>query len=487
MKDNTIDYKAIRLKVGFEIHQQLDTHKLFCDCPSILRNDKPDIIVKRKLYATAGELGNIDAAALHEMKKGKTFVYEAYNNTTCLVELDEEPPHNINEEALDIALQMALLLNAKIFRTIQVMRKTVIDGSNTSGFQRTMLIARNGHIDVDGLRVGIATVCLEEEAARIIEKREQSVVYRLDRLGIPLIEITTEPLAITPEQAKRVALKIGEVLRACRIKRGLGTIRQDVNVSIAKGVRTEIKGVQKPELIEKVIINEVKRQLEAVNNNQKLIPSVRKALPDGTTEFMRPMPGRARMYPETDLPLIRISDERIKKLKQRLPLLPEQKIAILIKHGFNQQQAVIIVSKQLFEKATSLIKHYNEPSIIFDMVCSNINQHQAQALLRALKQGRITKHAIKQMLAELPEQSIEEGLQKYKKITKDELKEAIKQELIKTIQNIKQQGKQIKQDALVGMMIGKFKLKADTQEIVKTCQKLLEELIQKGIRKDYKQ
>ncbi len=477
MKSNTIDYKAIGLKVGFEIHQQLDTHKLFCNCPSIMRNDKPDLIVKRKLYATAGELGSIDAAALHEMKKGRTFVYEAYNNATCLVELDEEPPHSINEEALDIALQIALLLNAKIFKTIQVMRKTVIDGSNTSGFQRTMLIARNGHINVDSLRVGIATICLEEEAARIIEKTNQSVVYRLDRLGIPLVEITTEPLAITPEQAKKIALKIGEVLRACKIKRGLGTIRQDVNVSIAKGVRTEIKGVQKPELIEKVIINEVSRQIEAINNNQKLTPSVRKALPNGSTEFMRPMPGKARMYPETDLPLITISDERIKKLKQQLPLLPEQKIAILIKHGFNQQQAAIIVDKQLFEKATKLIKHYNDPSIIFDTVCSNIDQHQAQELLKALKQSKITKHAVKQILAELPKQSIEAALQKYKKISKSELEQALKQELSKTIQNIKQQGKQIKPDALVGIMIGKFKLKAETQEIVKACKKLLKELI----------
>jgi len=130
-------YKKVGLKAGLEIHQQLDTHKLFCECPSMLRQDKPEIIVKRKLYAVAGETGKIDVAAAYEAIKKKTYIYEAYSDTTCLVELDEEPPHLINREALKIALQISLLLNAKPLEISQIMRKTVIDGSNTTGFQRT--------------------------------------------------------------------------------------------------------------------------------------------------------------------------------------------------------------------------------------------------------------------------------------------------------------------------------------------------------------
>ena len=127
------------LKAGLEIHQQLDTHKLFCSCPSLLRNDEPEEVFQRELNPVVGETGQIDTAAAFEKLKDKTFHYQFFD-TNCLVELDEEPPHDINQEALKIALQIAHLLNAKIFPVSQIMRKTVIDGSNTEGFSRTVLI-----------------------------------------------------------------------------------------------------------------------------------------------------------------------------------------------------------------------------------------------------------------------------------------------------------------------------------------------------------
>ena len=165
-----IDYAELGLKCGLEIHQQLDTFKLFCNCPSLLKQSEPDFIVKRKLHAVAGETGGVDEAAVYEAGKEKEFLYEGYN-TTCLVELDEEPPHLINQEALKIALQIALLLNCKIFPITQIMRKTVLDGSNTSGFQRTVLIARDGWVETSLGKIGIDTICLEEDSARIIEKK----------------------------------------------------------------------------------------------------------------------------------------------------------------------------------------------------------------------------------------------------------------------------------------------------------------------------
>ena len=97
-----LDYSKIGLKAGLEIHQQLEGKKLFCDCRAILRDDSPDMTVKRILRASAGETGYIDVAASAEMEKGKYFIYEYYDDTTCLVELDEEPPHAINDDALRI-------------------------------------------------------------------------------------------------------------------------------------------------------------------------------------------------------------------------------------------------------------------------------------------------------------------------------------------------------------------------------------------------
>ena len=187
-----LNYEKLKFKSGLEIHQQLNTNKLFCECPSILRKDEPDFVIKRKLHAVAGESGKVDEAALYQTSLGKEFIYQGYD-TTCLVELDEEPPHSINKEALKIALQISLLLNAKILPLTQIMRKTVIDGSNTSGFQRTILIAINGSVETEKGKVGIQNICLEEDAARKIEESENTAVYRLDRLGIPLIEIVTAP------------------------------------------------------------------------------------------------------------------------------------------------------------------------------------------------------------------------------------------------------------------------------------------------------
>lgn len=276
-----LDYIKLGLKAGLEIHQQLDTNKLFCECPSEIRDDAPDNTIKRVLRAAAGETGTVDTAASAEMEKQKHYLYEYYDDTTCLVELDEEPPHNINPDALSIVLQLSKMMNCSVVDQVHFMRKTVVDGSNTSGFQRTALIARNGFIEVesDGKteKIKIDTLCLEEDAARIISRNPDHDIYRLDRLGIPLIEIATGPDMRTPQQVKDTAAFIGMMLRSTgKVKRGLGTIRQDVNVSIADGARAEIKGVQDLRIIDKVVENEVLRQLNMLKLREEINSRIKK-------------------------------------------------------------------------------------------------------------------------------------------------------------------------------------------------------------------
>jgi len=250
-----MDYKDLGLKAGIEIHQQLDTaEKLFCRCPTLLRDvaDRTGEFY-RYLRATESELGEIDRAAEEEMKLVRKFCYYTYD-TVCLVDHDEEPPTPMNPEALDICLTIAKMLDMTPVEQIHTMRKLVVDGSNTSGFQRTALVALSGALP-DGCR--IETICLEEEAAQRVEGE----TFSLDRLGIPLVEITTAPCMRTPEAVQEVAAYIGMVLRSTgRVKRGLGTIRQDINVSIAGGARVEIKGVQELDLIAEVVRREVDRQ-----------------------------------------------------------------------------------------------------------------------------------------------------------------------------------------------------------------------------------
>ena len=251
----------IGLKVGLEIHQQLDTgKKLFCGCRTV-EDDEYTSKFSRKLRATKSELGKIDPAALFEDTKSKTIVYYANSNSSCLVEKDEEPPHDLDHNAKDTVLIIGSALNSKIFSEIHVMRKTVVDGSNTSGFQRTMLIAQGGHIEVDGKQVGVQSICLEEDAAKIINNKDHERFFSLDRLGVPLVEIALEPVADSPETVRKIALTLGRLLRVTKkVARGIGTIRQDVNVSIAGGGVIEVKGVQQLSQLEKIIKFEAKRQ-----------------------------------------------------------------------------------------------------------------------------------------------------------------------------------------------------------------------------------
>jgi glutamyl-tRNA(Gln) amidotransferase subunit E len=250
-----MDYKTAGLKAGIEIHQQLNTkEKLFCHCQTLLRDSiEHSGEFFRYLRVTESEMGEIDRAAQEEMKRDRKFHYYTYD-TTCLVENDEEPPAPLNDEALSVCLTLAKLFGMTPVQQVHTMRKLVIDGSNTSGFQRTALVALNGTLPNGG---EIETICLEEEAAQ----RVKDDIFSLDRLGIPLIEITTSPCMHTPEEVQEVAEYIGMVLRSTgKVKRGIGTIRQDVNISIRGGARVEIKGVQELELIAEVVRREVQRQ-----------------------------------------------------------------------------------------------------------------------------------------------------------------------------------------------------------------------------------
>ncbi|MEM1756331.1 MAG: Glu-tRNA(Gln) amidotransferase subunit GatE [Thermoplasmata archaeon] len=270
-----MDYKSIGLKVGLEIHVQLNTDKkLFCDCPTEFGKDKIRFI--RELRPSLSELGEIDPAAKFEWEKGRKYEY-IFTENTCLIEADEEPPKEINKEALLISLALAKFFNMRIPDEIYVMRKIVIDGSNVSGFQRTALIGINGYIEIDGKKYGIQSLCLEEDAARKVEEKENVIVYNLDRLGVPLIEVATSPDIEDPYEAEKVAKRIGQsILLTGKAKRVLGSIRQDINISIKNGAKTEIKGVQYLSLIPKVIEYEVMRQLRLLEIKEELNKRLRK-------------------------------------------------------------------------------------------------------------------------------------------------------------------------------------------------------------------
>ncbi len=540
------DYGSLGFKCGIEIHQQVDTRKLFCQCESVIRDDKPDITVERRMRAVAGELGGVDPAALHEFLRDRRLVYEAYSDANCLVELDEEPPHPVNQDALNVCIQVALLLNARPLAEVHVMRKTVIDGSNTSGFQRTMLVAEDGVIHTSLGDVSVPTICLEEDAARIITEEGGTVRYRLDRLGIPLIELATDPGIKSPEHARECAEKIGSILRATKVKRGLGTIRQDINVSIAEGNRVEVKGVQDLRLISKVVEGEVERQVILIDVRKTLkergvgkkdydvkpssmtgifkdtksavvraeldkgnillgvrlpglkgllkgklgpqvaqyaralagvkgifhgdelpgygispqetedtkkalnvsaddsfalvcgtqlqckkaldavlgrcmialdgVPvEVRRAKEDGSTEYMRPLPGSSRMYPETDEPLIRLPEQQVDGIRSALPELREDKAKRYVEMGLSNELANQLSrdgKSALFEEcmdrhpgldattvSTTLTSVTKEAARRYGVDTTPLTSSHYDQIFALISEGRITKNVIAELIA----------------------------------------------------------------------------------------
>ncbi|MBR9691356.1 Glu-tRNA(Gln) amidotransferase subunit GatE [Candidatus Woesearchaeota archaeon] len=468
-----MDYHKLGFKCGLEIHQQLKGKKLFCECLTTNSSEKSDIHFNRRLRAVAGETGEIDIAAKYEMEKSKKFIYEADSKDTCLVEMDEEPPHSINPEAVQVALQVALLLKAKIVDEIQVMRKTVIDGSNVSGFQRTALVAYDGVVETNQGPVKIPTICLEEEAAQKIEVKDESVKYRLDRLGIPLIEIATEPDIKDAEHAKETAEKIGMILRSTgKVKRGIGTIRQDVNVSIKGKNRVEIKGFQELKSMPAVIDKEVGRQISL---KEKEPAHVRKVEPDNTTSYLRPMPGAARMYPETDVVPLKVDASKIK-----LPELIEDKVKKYIKQGISQDLAKLIAKSDKVEMFERFIKEFKniKPAFIaetlvptlreikrkYNIDADKITESQFQEVLSALDQEKIPKNIVINILMDYASNKFE-SMDRYVGATDAELEEEVKK--------IVKQKPGLSPGAYMGIIMKKFQGKVDGKKVMTILNKLV--------------
>ncbi len=471
-----VKLKNLDLKIGLECHQQLDTGKLFCKCPCIIKDDQPDFTIKRYLRASASELGEMDAAALYELQKGKYFIYQGYNESNCLHDIDEYPPEELNKKALESALQVALLLNAKPVDVIQFMRKVVIDGSNVSGFQRTALVAINGYIETSEGKISIPTICLEEEAAKKIEDTNEYRIYNISRLCIPLIEIATGPEIKSSKGAKEAAEKIGMILRSVKgMKRGLGSIRQDINLSIKGHPRVEIKGFQDLKSIPKVAEYEIKRQLNARKKKQRLKSEVRKAEPDLTTSFLRPMPGAQRMYPETDVTLIKITKEMLQKIK--IPELISEKVESLEEiHNLQPEIARELIKKEInFDHFVSQYRNIEPQTIARILIeipkeiksrlglnTSKLTEDNFHAVLELINENKTQKEAALDVLADL----IKDGkinINKYKAISDQELENEIK--------NIIEKNKVVSFGALMGIVMGKLKGKVEGKKVSELIKK----------------
>jgi len=478
-----MDYKKIGLKCGLEIHRQLDTeNKLFCNCSTGMIEKNLLGVIKRKQHPVASELGKVDIAAQYEFLRDRTFHYQVFPREDCLVESDEEPIHPLDREALESSLQIALLLNCDLPEELHVMRKTVIDGSNTSAFQRTLIVGLDGYIEYNGKKVEITHVALEEDAASILEEDEKSRTYRLNRLSVPLVEIGTGLLiGYTPEEVQEIAYLIGMTCRSTgKVKRGIGTVRQDVNVSIKNGPRVEIKGIRELGLISKVIQLEVQRQMSVHTVKEE----VRAANPDGTTKFTRPLPGAARMYPETDIPPIPIEKKMIQRIKKHLPESWIKKMKRFKKElklsGELAKQIVKSDYLDLFERFTKKFKI--QPSIIANIFVNtlkdlkkrenvpveDLTDENFEEVLSMLERGKIVKEAVPDVLSfRLKNPSVKMG----EIIGRLGLKTLSEEELIEIVKDTIKQNKNQPLNKIIGIVMSKVRGKIDSQMVVRTVKK----------------
>ncbi len=472
-----MNYSKIGFKSGLEIHAQLNVGKLFCSCPSILRQDKPHFTIKRELRPLAGETGEVDVAAAYEKKKQLYYIYEGYEDSTCLVELDEEPPHEVNLEALNVALTVAKALHCEFPDDVQVMRKTVVDGSNTSGFQRTALIGMNGWIKTSFGKVGINYLILEEDAARrTAEKSKVSVTYRLDRLGIPLLEIVTAPDMKTPEQVAEVAKLLGGLVKSTgKAMRGIGTIRQDVNISIKGHCRVELKGVQDLRMMNKYVDREIERQKTSKKDKQH----VRNVKQDFSSKYLRPLPTAARMYPETDLQLIKITKQMIDSVK--IPESRESKMKRYLGMGLSDDLAKEIVrsdKSDLFEEFVENYKKKVAPKLIASIMTSTAKEVKRKLGLASFEPDsqlldriflglaggdkttpRLVKESVLDILLAVAKgNDLYEVLNKYKLLSDTGLK--------KEVNKLKKQFSKVPSNKLTGIIIGKLRGRADPRKII---------------------
>lgn len=476
------NYKRLKMKAGLEIHQQIDTkHKLFCNCPTGMEgSDKSEVM--RMQHPVASELGEVDVAAQYEALRNRKFKYRVYPSETCLVDLDEEPPHDLNKEALKTAIEIALLLKCEIPSEINVMRKTVTDGSNTSAFQRTAIIGLDGSLKYGSKTIEITQICLEEDASAISGQENGTATYKLNRLGVPLVEITTGVLdGYTPEQIQEISYMIGIMCRSTgKVKHGIGSIRQDVNVSIKNGARVEVKGVQELGMIAKVIEKEINRQLSL----KKVVHETRGANPDGSTRFTRPLPGSARMYPETDVLPIVIEKPWIKELKDKLPEPWTKKLSRFKKKmKLSNDLAIQMIGSDyldLFEKVTK--KHPRMNAIVVANVFTStikelrrkkvdtsiIEDKHLMNIFDELSKKNIVKEAIPELIVNFsknPEESISDSI---KKLNLTILR---KPELRKIISQLVEDSPETPKGKIYGIAMSRVRGKADPTDVMEIVNK----------------
>lgn len=317
----------------------------------------------------------------------------------------------LNREVVEKAMRIGLALNCEINQYNFFDRKNYFYADLPKGYQITQdnsPICKNGFLNVrlsDGTekRIGINRIHLEEDAGKSMHDQDEHFsLVDLNRAGVPLIEIVTEPDIRSAEEASALLTEIRQLVRFLDVSDGNmeeGSLRCDANISIRKkgnnafGTRCEVKNLNSIRNVRRAIDFEFGRQVEAVSNGVTIIQSTLNFDADkGTTSPMRSKEeaNDYRYFPDPDLPPIVISDDWLAKVKASMPMLPKQIAADLVDNlGINFTEAAVLADDRLlYEYYLAAAKEVTNKKSLINWLLGNI-----KAILNE-KQINISQYAL---------------------------------------------------------------------------------------------
>ena len=330
--------------IGLEIHAELNTNsKMFCSCKNDPDEKRPNFNI---CPICAGHPGTLPVA---------------------------------NEEAIKKVIKTGLALHCQIAENSKFDRKNYFYPDLPKGYQISqydMPLCENGYLIIDGRKIRIRRIHLEEDTGSLLhpDGADYSLV-NLNRAGVPLMELVTEPDITSGNEAKKFAEQLQLIFRYLGVSDAdmeKGLMRVEVNISVSKGktlgTKVEIKNLNSFKVVQKAIDFEIQRQQELLENGEKVVQETRGWHDKKEITFSQREKEEAhdyRYFPEPDLPSMHFKKEYIEKIKAEIPELPEQKIKrFLEEYNLDEKQVEIFVDNkdlsEYFEKVVSEFKEWTK-------------------------------------------------------------------------------------------------------------------------------
>jgi aspartyl-tRNA(Asn)/glutamyl-tRNA(Gln) amidotransferase subunit B len=343
-------------------------------------NTEFETVIGLEVHVQLSTESKIFSPARSRLEEGKSVADEAVNantNPVCAGHPGTLPA--LNARAVEYAIKAGLATNCKINLKSVFARKHYFYPDLPKGYQISQFdlpLCQHGHLDIElgkegeiTKRVGITRIHMEEDAGKNVHLSGFSLV-NLNRAGVPLIEVVSEPDMRTPEEAGAYLRKLYSIVTCLGVCDGNlqeGNFRCDANVSIRPkgangfGTRAEIKNVNSFRFVEKAIEFEVERQRQVILSGDKVVQETRLYDSQKNQTFSMRSKEEAedyRYFPDPDLPPLVIEQSQVDALRAGLPELPDQKRDRYVKDfGLSRYDAGVLTSvsslSRFFEEAVN--------------------------------------------------------------------------------------------------------------------------------------